>query len=89
VRGFKRFLLQVDQAFVSLVDKEVMRSKLAQVYEVVKTFLKSAEAAKLAAANTSAEEVAKIALEKQQVQIIMFSFYSPTLFQFGKYIVPL
>mmetsp|Transcript_21570 Transcript_21570/g.29691 ORF Transcript_21570/g.29691 Transcript_21570/m.29691 type:complete len:985 (+) Transcript_21570:57-3011(+) len=70
IAEFKLLKVEVDQAFVSLVDKDVMRSKLAQVYEVVKTFLKSAEAAKLAAATTSAEEVAKIALEKQQSVVV-------------------
>lgn len=36
-----------------------MRTKLAQIYEVVKTYLKASEATKVAAANVTAEAIAK------------------------------
>lgn len=56
----------MDQAFVSLVDKEVLRSKLAQLFEVVKTHNKALEAAKLQAANATAEAVGRQAAATNQ-----------------------
>jgi peptidoglycan/xylan/chitin deacetylase (PgdA/CDA1 family) len=60
----------VDQALISLVDKEVMRKKLNAVFEIIRAYNKTNAAVKLAAANSKADEVAREALASGKQVII-------------------
>ncbi len=57
----------MDLATISLVDKEALRVKLAAIYETIKVYYKASVAARVAAANVKAEELAKSALDNNQV----------------------
>lgn len=66
----------MDQAVVSLVDKEVMRKKLNAIFETIRAYNKANSAVKLNAANSKAEEVAQQALNTRKV------FEAQTFFKF-------
>ena len=53
----------MDQAVISLVDKESMRLRLNAVFEKIRSYFKANLSNVIAAANAKAEEVAKKALE--------------------------
>lgn len=58
IAAFKTIKIEVDQALVSLVEKDVMKTKLAAVFETIKAYNKANAASKLNAANIKADEVA-------------------------------
>eukprot|EP00981_Chlorochromonas_danica_P003570 scaffold659_cov192-Ochromonas_danica.AAC.83 len=67
---YKSVRLEVDQAVVSLVDKEVMRKKLNAIFETIRAYNKANSAVKLNAANSKAEEVAQQALNTRKAIVI-------------------
>ncbi len=58
----------MDGAVISLVDKEVLRTKLAAIYETIKVFYKANVASRVAAASVKAEELATAAVQSSQVR---------------------
>ena len=58
--------IQIDQAMVSMVDKEKMRAALGKVQDALKVWWKANAASKLAEASVTAEETAKELLAKNQ-----------------------
>lgn len=69
-------LSQVDQAVVSLVDKEIMRKKLNAIYETIRGYNKANAAIKLNAATSKAEEVAQRALNGKKVINFIISVFA-------------
>lgn len=60
--AYKAVKLEADQAVVSLVDKEVIKTKLAAVYETIRAYHKSQEALKMAQALEHVERWTQAAL---------------------------
>ena len=60
--------LQVDQALVSLVDKEKMRAKQANILEILKVWLKASAAERSAQATEEAKKLATEALADKKVR---------------------
>ena len=61
---------QVDQALVSLVDKEKMRAKQANILEILKVWLKASAAERAAQATEGAMRLATAALGDNEVSCI-------------------
>jgi alanyl-tRNA synthetase len=69
VAQFKLVKIEVDQAVISLVDKEALRVRLATIYETIKAFYKVSLARKVSEASILAEEAAKAAITCNQVRM--------------------
>lgn len=69
------FLIQVDQAVVSLVDKNEMRKKISNIAESLKIWMKQETAAQSAEAAKTAERVALAAKDvNDTVVVAQFEF---------------
>jgi alanyl-tRNA synthetase len=68
VAQFKLVKIEVDQAVISLVDKEALRLRLTAIYETIKAYYKVSLARKVAEASVLAEEAAKAAATSNQVR---------------------
>jgi hypothetical protein len=66
---------QVDQALVSLVDKEKMRAKQANILEILKVWLKASAAERAAQATEGAKLLATAALADNEVSGIISVLY--------------
>ena len=78
----------MDQALVSLVDKEKMRVKQANILEVLKVWMKSSAAERSGLAAASAEALATQAKADNKVRAL-FSLFSPFYLILSIYFVDL
>jgi alanyl-tRNA synthetase len=70
IAAYKVIKVEVDQALVSLTDKEAMKNKLNAIYEVIKVYNKNNLANKLYVANVKSEEVAQEAKNQNKALVV-------------------
>ena len=70
IAAYKVIKVEVDQALVSLTDKEAMKNKLNAIYEIIKAYNKNNLANKLNVANVKSEEVAKEANSQGKALVV-------------------